>query len=294
MGEKQGVDKDPNVDFEGGRVVVESPLAPLEEEALTMSFVPVEGEDYYLWYKVGTGRAGQRRRLRLLLGNVTTVVFDDKQRNVSRNYRRLAAAGLLSLAPPVYPTLLLSVCRSLRRQLANEQVLDDGLAAFFSAHDIPLNEKSLFAVEEIIKANIDEQAMAVEERQEPGTRPNMEERLANMMDVPDMFVELMAPIMRLNEFFDEPDMDEMVEVVQMFRDPGAPGARPRAPARAGPGNDRDEDMDPPAALDRQVAMQDVDSDDDDSLPELQPAPELRPRRVVRARRPRGAEVVDID
>jgi hypothetical protein len=160
----------PDQRFQGGRIVCESPVAPHDTEDCKMTFLTsaMEGELYQLWYRVGGGGGHQ---LMLLEGRLHTVIFDDEQGNVSRNYEILKNSGVIGVhpelipptpAPTFYPQLLLRVSQSLRSQLANQQdstiPLDDSLAAFFRMFMIPVTEGSLLALEEIIQCNLDEQA----------------------------------------------------------------------------------------------------------------------------------------
>jgi hypothetical protein len=169
----------PDQRFQGGRIVCESRIAPHGTEDCKMTVLPMEGELYQLWYRVGGGGGHQ---LMLSEGRLLTVMFDDEQGNVSRNYEILENVGAIGVhpesmpaapTPTFYPQLLLRVSQSLRSQLANQRdsniPLDDSLAAFFRMYMIPVTEGSLLAVEEIIQSNLDDEHASISVPPQPTT-----------------------------------------------------------------------------------------------------------------------------
>jgi len=193
-----------NLPFRGGRVVCTTELAPHVLGPNTLTFVPRESETYALWYKCGAGGGHQMHVEDLTL---TCFVFDDAQRHWASNYQRLYELGVIgnhatdmdqqqqqprglniedlmmmgrnqpqpqpeeTPRPPTssfYPKMLLRVCKSLRRQLANAPAavaLDPDLVDFMTEYSIPVNEVSLRSVEEIAQADMLERN-AVEEAQQ--------------------------------------------------------------------------------------------------------------------------------
>lgn len=173
--------------FHGGKVICESVLAPHETEEYRMTFLTssMDGEVYQLWYRAGSGGG---HSLHLFDGRLNTVIFDDEQGNLSRNYTILRNVGAIGLHPEnalptaagstFYPELLLRVSRTLRSELVNRRNYENGsredeLAAFFRMFHISVNEGSLLALEEIIQSDLDQQALMqrennhrVEEEQE--------------------------------------------------------------------------------------------------------------------------------
>lgn len=165
--------------FHGGRIVCESPLAPHDVSAQKLSFLTLEGEIYQMWYRAGAGGGHQ---LMLLDGRLQTVIFDDQEGNISRNYGILRTFGAVARdedsrnntsnnnrnAPQssFYSQLLLHSSRSLRAQIDRQrrenasQLLDDTMVSFFHSYGIEVTEASLLAVEEIVQADLDTQALA--------------------------------------------------------------------------------------------------------------------------------------
>ena len=179
IGRHRSAPVDDTLPFRGGRVVCESLAAPHTTEQQKLSFLasPMEGEVYQLWYRVGGGGGHQ---LHMFDGRMHSVIFDDEQGNLSRNYQILQNVGAigvhpLSSMPPAatrsafYPQLLLRVSRLLRFELQKRQeeeapaknnLIDDHpLASFFQVFHIPVNEGSLLALEEIIQSDLDQQAL---------------------------------------------------------------------------------------------------------------------------------------
>lgn len=162
---------DPEHPYQGGTVVCESPLAPHTLQHFKMTFVPTEGLVYHLFYRIG-GSGGHQ--LRIENGMLTTVIFDDEERNIASNYQRLTQVGVIG--PDVsdnhvgtfYPGLLMRVSKALRQQLAAGQAPDPAIASYFEDFDIPVNEDSLLAVQEIVQADIEERKLARLEEQETG------------------------------------------------------------------------------------------------------------------------------
>ena len=137
-----------------------------------MTFLTNEGEAYQMWYRVGSGGGHQ---LMLFDASMRTVIFDDQQGNISRNYSILRSVGAIvghhrngeeeNTRQTFYPQLLLHTSRSLRLQLVEQQssgqvaAVDETMASFFHMYNIPVTEQSLLAVEEIVQSDLDLQAL---------------------------------------------------------------------------------------------------------------------------------------
>jgi hypothetical protein len=154
--------------FQGGKVVCESPLAAHILEQLKMTFVPIEGQVYHLFYRVGGGGGHQ---LRIENGILHTIIFDDEERHIARNYRLLRQVGVIgpemsdNHASNFYPSMLMQVSKSIRRQLAAKEEPDHGLVSFLEGFSILVNEDSLLAIEEIVQADVEERDLARRERE---------------------------------------------------------------------------------------------------------------------------------
>jgi hypothetical protein len=137
----------PDHSFQGGKVVCESPLAAHILEQHKMTFVPIEGQVYHFFYRVGGGGGHQ---LRIENGMLHTIIFDDEERHIARNF---------------YPSMLMQVSKSIRRQLAAKEEPDHGLVSFLEGFSILVNEDSLLAIEEIVQADVEERDLARRERE---------------------------------------------------------------------------------------------------------------------------------
>jgi len=137
--------------YDGGRVVYESPLAEHQPSKLRIELPPPESadEEYSLWTKVGGGGG---HLLFLNDGTIRTLLYDDVERNFSRNYHKLYECGVLkarwdipssppspssreqqsssasrstnqtnTTTPDFYHKLLVETCHMMRRQLALQQ-----------------------------------------------------------------------------------------------------------------------------------------------------------------------------
>jgi hypothetical protein len=159
----------PDHPFQGGKVVCESPLAAHILEQHKMTFVPIEGQVYHLFYRVGSGGGHQ---LRIENGMLHTIIFDDEERHIARNYRLLRQVGVIgpemsdNHASNFYPSMLVQVSKSIRRQLAAKEEPDHGLVSFLEGFSIPVNEDSLLAIEEIVQADVEERDLARRERED--------------------------------------------------------------------------------------------------------------------------------
>jgi len=158
---------DPDERFEGGRILCESGIAPHAQETCKMTFYPLEGETYTVWYKVGSGGG---HSLTVDAGILHTAIFDDAERNYTKSYFQLHKVGALTHLPPYpgpahqpampvnlnfYLNMLLRVTRSIRRQLSQGVSPDEEVATILHEIDIPMTDRSLLALEEVVHANID-------------------------------------------------------------------------------------------------------------------------------------------
>jgi hypothetical protein len=166
----------PDQIFQGGQAVCESPLATHTLEQQKMTFVPIEGQVYHLFYRVGDGGGHQ---LRIENGILHTIIFDDEERHIARNYRLLRQVGVIgpemagnNHASNFYPAMLMQVGKSIRRQLAAKEQPDHGLVSFLEGFSIPVNEDSLLAMEEIVQADVEERNLARRERQDAEAAEN--------------------------------------------------------------------------------------------------------------------------
>jgi len=182
---------------QGGHIVCQSGIAEHEEERLRLTFNPIEGDCYHLYYKVGGG-GGHVLNMRDCV--LHTVIFDDEHMNFSNNYRILFEEGVLcrqviggnqsgnqeTTTSLFFPRMLINVSRVLRRQLLQDEiemiadvprsVPEDELEAFLTEYTIPLNLGSLVALEEIVQADIEERLIQRTERQREEAQRNEEER----------------------------------------------------------------------------------------------------------------------
>jgi hypothetical protein len=112
---------------------------------------------------------------------MVSVIFDDAEGNVGRNYRTLLDSGVLRkplpgccpmpmraaphlpqsssrarpVVPEIYPALLLAVSRQLRSQPRGPPHIDrEALASCFVRHGIPTTELSLVSVEQLVHENL--------------------------------------------------------------------------------------------------------------------------------------------
>jgi hypothetical protein len=147
------------------RLVHEIPVVPTSPQGtLRFSFAPRQGEIYHLWCAVdGAARIGP--------GRMVSVIFDDAEGNVCRNYRALLVSRVLrqtlscctciqalcnsnealraSSALEMYPNMLLAVCRQLRsaRRPNSDR---EALASMFARYGITSTELSMMAVEQLV------------------------------------------------------------------------------------------------------------------------------------------------
>lgn len=151
------------------RLVLESRLTPSSQGGeILFSFEPREGETYHLWCDIDNA-------VLLGPGQTVSVIFDDEEGNVSRNYRTLLESGVLrrpqpcywgdramseppgaSSIPEMFPNLLLAAGRQLRSQ--RQQLLggdrEQPLTLCFSRYGIRTTKPSIIAVEELVLENL--------------------------------------------------------------------------------------------------------------------------------------------
>ena len=186
-------ENDPNF-CDGGRIVYKSPIADHEEKHLRIVFRPRIDETYHLWYICGGGGGHTLSFRRMFL---RALVFDDEERNYSRNFTKLSDAGVLwsadgsyvygdtqnsdrkliqTAASEFYPKMLLHVARELLSQIDNPEFNtrsnnnhgDFGLKRLLNDYDIPITRGSLEALEGIAQAQIEECRMyQAEQSQNP-------------------------------------------------------------------------------------------------------------------------------
>jgi hypothetical protein len=150
--------------FEDGRIVFESDIAPHEQSALRINFVPIDSDIYYFWYKAGGGGG---HSLHLSDGNLRTVIFDDEHQTIAHSYRNLTRIGVINPAllfenaPPAqtqtfFPCLLVRIFQLLRHQLEQKRTPDEELVTYLQEHEIAVNQRSLSALEGLVQADIEE------------------------------------------------------------------------------------------------------------------------------------------
>jgi hypothetical protein len=152
------------------RLVLESRLTPNGQGGeIRFSFEPREGETYHLWCDIDNA-------VLLGPGQMVSVIIDDDEGNVVRNYRALWDSGVLRKPlpcywgddralsetpytcpiPKMYPNLLLAACRQLRSP--RKQLLGDDpeqpLTLCISRYGIPTTVLSMIAVEELVLENL--------------------------------------------------------------------------------------------------------------------------------------------
>ena len=161
------------------RLVLEFRLSPNSPGGeIRFSFAPREGQTYHLWCEVrgSGGRVGP--------GRAVSVIFDDGEQSVRRNYRSLLESGVIRAPlpchwgnraetdalrprpiPDLYTDLLLAACRQLRplRQQTIGGDREVPLASLFARHGIPTTELSMISVEELVRENL---RLGVEEAEE--------------------------------------------------------------------------------------------------------------------------------
>jgi hypothetical protein len=160
---------DLNHPFHGGKIVSTSPIAEHDVTNCKLTFVPKEGHVYHVFYRAGGGGGHQ-----LHLESVTlfSMILDDPNRCVSRNYRLLRERG--AIGPEMSGSrlrtfdghfcqdALLGVSKSIRRQLAAGERPSPELVLLMTNYSIDINEASLFSIEEIVQADIDERNLVQE------------------------------------------------------------------------------------------------------------------------------------
>lgn len=127
---------------------------------LSASFVPKDGEDYFLCIQPGPGKTSQHHwwRYSLQMSNLVAVVYyhDEPQSNflMRRQYQTIVKHMLqVENRRAYYTKLLEAIARSIRIQLAKlgNNALDPVLEGFFELTGIPRDTASLMALEEIAR-----------------------------------------------------------------------------------------------------------------------------------------------
>jgi len=159
--------EDAKWDTPGGRCVCVSGKSPHELAPCKLTFGGREKEYYRLWYTVG---AAGDSKLVLENGFLHTLIFDDLEANLSRNYIRLAQLG--AVAPKISRSMPhLNLWRSAAKDLfevllqKEEEEFDEesvvmessksscsNMQAFFESNGVSVSEASLLAIEEIADA----------------------------------------------------------------------------------------------------------------------------------------------
>lgn len=160
IGEKDVGKKDCDGDgfFDGGQLVWESPLVSHEFTHLKMRFIPQKNKEYHLWYRCGKGGAHMLMVEDLV---VQTIFFDDNQRSLEKNYRRLRELGILlpheededfeemgfggnNEHLEFFTSLLITVAQSLLIQLqSDDPVLESELSDFVTSLNLEVSNSSL-------------------------------------------------------------------------------------------------------------------------------------------------------
>ena len=101
---------DPNEEtldsIENGTIVYESPLAPHAQESIQFSFAYSPEKAYYLWYRVGGG-GGHRLYVENL--SMRTLIYDDAEKWIGRNYKTLCLNGFVENHNAFSLDMLLSI-----------------------------------------------------------------------------------------------------------------------------------------------------------------------------------------
>jgi hypothetical protein len=147
----------------GGEIVSHSPIAEHAVTNCKLTFVPKKDHIYYVFYRVGGGGGHQ-----LHFDSVTlfSLILNDLNRYVSRNYRLLRELGAIgperngdrtrNVDANFYQDVLMGVSKSIRRQLAAGERPDPGLALVMTTYSIDVNEATMCSIEEILQSDIDE------------------------------------------------------------------------------------------------------------------------------------------
>lgn len=164
-------------DFDSGRVVFESPVAPHNNSRLIAWFTPRYEEDYFLWYKVGSGGG---HSLHLEDGSVQLFVQDDDDWNIRSNYTALVQANIIPLKleqPSFFVKFFLTVIEGLIQQLRDrpDSAIDTRIGSMLQEHGLTTSSSGLPVILEILlEAQAQLSQTVAESRTAPGPQqPNL-------------------------------------------------------------------------------------------------------------------------
>ena len=157
-------------EFDGGRVVFASGHAPHANAKVVVWFSPQADEDYYIWYKVGSGGG---HSLHLEDGKVQLFVYDDAEWNLPTNYSALLKARIRPIKkdqPSFHPRFLVTVIESLIRQHEDggEAVIDASVLSMLRQYDLTTTVSGYRSILGILR---EAEAQAAEEASAPAPSP---------------------------------------------------------------------------------------------------------------------------
>jgi hypothetical protein len=144
--------------FDGGQLVWESPLVSHEFTHLKIMLIPQKNKEYHFWYRCGK-EGGHMLMVEDLV--VQTIFFDNNQRSLEKNYRRLRELGILlpheedgdfeetgfggnNEDLEFFTSLLITVAQSLLIQLqSDDPVLESELSDFVTSLHLEVSNLSL-------------------------------------------------------------------------------------------------------------------------------------------------------
>jgi hypothetical protein len=173
--------------IENGTIVYESPLAPHQQESFQFSFAHSPEKAYYLWYRVGGG-GGHR----LLVHNLSmrTLVYDDADKWIGRNYKTLCSNGFVENHNAFSLDMLLSIAtvpEASRRHFSG----------FLEQNGFDTSTASLEALEEVAVALQESEQIKVTHDALPPPRTNSRPGVGR--------VRLFHQV--------DPDLDEMLQAI---------------------------------------------------------------------------------
>ncbi|GKY90847.1 hypothetical protein MPSEU_000057500 [Mayamaea pseudoterrestris] len=137
--------------FNGGRIVYESGVAPHANATEVVWFTPIPGEEYHLWYKVGSGGG---HSLHLENGKLQVFVRDDANWNIRTNYSGLLQADLIPIVkdiPTLYPRMLMTLIESLIRQQEQGENVDAQVVDLLRQYHLSTSTPGLRVILDIMR-----------------------------------------------------------------------------------------------------------------------------------------------
>lgn len=140
--------------IENGTIVYQSPVAPHQEESLTMSFSYCPDKAYYLWYRIGGGGGHQLRVHNL---KMHTIIYDCNDQWIGQHYQALNSHGFLVADSNDLALGMLRTLASVGQENITPEIAAH-LDALFGPAGINTSASSMKALEELANALIDNKA----------------------------------------------------------------------------------------------------------------------------------------